>query len=293
MIEPLHARVRVNPEEIAKRRAAHWEGLSAETVQFTGKDPFDYQFQSSVHMLVVCHRAVRIGGETSIEGLPPSALRSFGRTLCLVPASRAYNGWFLPRVLPHTTYLYLDPQRVPVDPEAGLSKIEFAPRLFFFDRAVWETALKLCALVENPSDGSRLYADSLASVLAIELRRLQNGGNTYIPRISGGLAAWQERIVRDYMNEHLADDVSLRELSELAQLSPTHFSRAFKSSFGASPQRYQLQRRVERGKLLLADPRHSLSEISQACGFVFQANFATAFRKITGTTPSQFRRSIT
>lgn len=235
MVKPPDTRVSVSPEEIAKRQISHWDGLSAETVQFTGNDPFEYQYKSDRHLLVVCHRAMRFDGETSIEGLTPSALRSFGRTLCLVPAGRAYNGSFLPRVLPRSSYFYIDPQKIPVDPEIHSPETEIAPRLFFFDQAIWETAMKLCALIETPSASSRLYADALAAVLALEVLSLQSGTRIHLRGAQGGLAARQERIVKEYINEHLAEDISLGELSALAVLSPTHFSRAFKSSFGASP----------------------------------------------------------
>jgi AraC family transcriptional regulator len=66
-----------------------------------------------------------------------------------------------------------------VDPELSFAEIEFVPRLFFFDAALWDTVLKLKALIEIPGKRSRLYAEALSVVLAHELSRLN--GNAPFP----------------------------------------------------------------------------------------------------------------
>ena len=87
--------------------------------------------------------------------------------------------------------------------------------------------------------------------------------------IRGGLAAWQVRQARDFIEDRLAEDVSLAELARLTRLSPTHFCSAFKRSVGLPPHQYQLRRRIERAKALLADPDRSVSAI----GFVTSTSF--------------------
>jgi AraC family transcriptional regulator len=52
--------------------------------------------------------------------------------------------------------------------------------------------------------------------------------------------------VRDYVEVHLDKDLSLTALADIACLSPYHFSRSFKESAGVGPQRYVIQRRLER-----------------------------------------------
>jgi AraC family transcriptional regulator len=75
-------------------------------------------------------------------------------------------------------------------------------------------------------------------------------------------------------------------------LSPAYFSHAFKQSLGISPHRYQLRQRIEYAKTLLADPQRPVVEIALACGFGYVSNFTATFRKLTGTTPTQFRRGF-
>jgi AraC family transcriptional regulator len=286
------ARVTVDPEEIAKRRTASWRGVEAEIVQFTGNRSFAYQYRSPHHLFIACQRAFRTDGETHIDGLRPSTLRDFGRKMLFVPANHTFKGWFVPRVLPRTVYFYIDPAQLAVDAELDFSSIEFTPRLFFDDPALWATAEKLTQLIENGDSGSRLYAETLSAVLAVELVRLERGRPAPASLARGGLAAWQQRATCDYIEAHLAEDVALADVAAVAKLSPAHFCRAFKRSVGMPPHRFQLQRRIELAKTLLAERERPVLEVALACGFGFASNFTQAFRKLTGTTPSQFRKAL-
>jgi AraC family transcriptional regulator len=213
--------------------------------------------------------------------------------MLFVPADHGFKGRFVPRIPLRTTYFYIDPSRLAVDPELDFSSIAFTPRLFFDDPVLWSTAEKLIALIESPGEGTRLYAEALGAVLAVELVRLERGtpgASTAATR--GGLAGWQRRAACDYIEEHLAEDVALADLAAVAKLSPAHFCRAFKRSVGLPPHRYQLQRRIEQAKTLLADAETPVLNVALACGFGFSSNFTQAFRKVTGVTPREFRRGL-
>ena len=95
-----------------------------------------------------------------------------------------------------------------------------------------------------------------------------------------------------YIEEHLAEPISLATLAQLARLSPYHFSRVFKQSFGRPPHRYHTSRRIERAKALLAKPAQSVTEIGFTMGFSEASSFTAAFRRETGLTPSSYRRSL-
>ena len=134
--------------------------------------------------------------------------------------------------------------------------------------------------------------NALSIVLAHELMRLNDGPVQAEPVARGGLAGWQQKRVAEYIEAHVADDISLAQLAELARLSPYHFARAFKQSFGTPPHRSHTHRRVERAKLLLAEPALSVTEIGLKVGFSETSSFSAAFRKLTGSTPTSFRRTL-
>jgi AraC family transcriptional regulator len=89
-------------------------------------------------------------------------------------------------------------------------------------------------------------------VLAHELIRLNAGPPRIEDPMRGGLAAWQQRVIATHIDEHLAEQISLTTLAGLVGLSPYHFCRAFRQSFGTPPHRYHSSHRIERARTLLA-----------------------------------------
>lgn len=196
------------------------------------------------------------------------------------------------RTLSRYTYFDIDPHRLLVDPDLRFAETEFKPRLFFFNQALWETLQKLKSEAENPSAADHGYADALSIVLAHELLRLNKGPAAGRQRVRGGLAGWQKKRMVEYIEQHLSNEFSLSTLAKLAGLSPFHFSRAFKESFGLPPQRYQASRRMEKAKELLAQQDISVAQIGIQLGFSDTSSFSTTIHKHTGTTPTVYRRSL-
>jgi AraC family transcriptional regulator len=233
---------------------------------------------------------VRRNGETLVEGLPRSMLRDFKGRLTLVPAGCEFREWQETRIASRATYFYFDPAKMPAVPEdASSTTTPLAPRLFFEDRELWETAVKLTALMQGGSENRR-YGEALGTVLAHELVRLNTGKRRIGPPQRGGLAAWQQRAVTNYIEEHLAEQIPLATLSQLVRLSPYYFCRAFKQSFGIPPHRYHTHRRIERAKALLLETEDSVTDIALTLGFSETSSFTVAFRKTTGSTPTGYRR---
>src|SRR6202040_3657466 len=274
--------VDISPSGIVRRHSAAWSGLQVETVQLIRHKPFEYGFRAPCHLLIAAEVAERYDGETFLEGLPRSTLRDFTRKLTFVPAGHDFRGSQRPRALTRTTYFYIDPRGPLADPALRFGEIEFKPRLFFYDRGLWETALKLKLLVENPGSMQRQYAEALGIVLTHELVRINGEGALRGPVSLGGLACWQQKRVAAYIEENVADDIPLATLAELARLSPYHFSRSFKRSFGMPPHRYHASRRIERAKQLLADCKRSITAIALETGFSETSTFSAAFHRLTG-----------
>jgi AraC family transcriptional regulator len=129
-------------------------------------------------------------------------------------------------------------------------------------------------------------------VLTNELVRLNGDAARRGPASRGGLASWQQKQVAAYIEEHVADNIPLATLAELARLSPYHFCRSFKRSFGMPPHRYHANCRIERAKQLLTNRELSVTRIALDVGFSETSTFSAAFHKLTGQAPSHYRRNL-
>ena len=133
-----------------------------------------------------------------------------------------------------------------------------------------------------------------ASARTIEKRFLQEGGT--VGRLGlasrrGGLPPGALKRVQQYVEEHLAERVSIERLATIAGLSVFHFARAFRQSQGMTPHSYLLHRRIMRAQELLRATESPLSEIALVSGFADQSHLARHFRERVGVSPAIFRRS--
>jgi len=119
-----------------------------------------------------------------------------------------------------------------------------------------------------------------------------NAGQLLRTPVRGGLPPRVLRRVCEYIDRHVEENISIKDLAEVAGLSRFHFLRAFKQSQGMTPHCYVFQRRLEYAKRLLSESELSLSEVAVAAGFADQSHFARRFRRYVGTTPARFRWSL-
>jgi AraC family transcriptional regulator len=282
--------VEISPSDIAHRRLASWSAIQADNVNITRRETYEYSFHARRHLLIAYERAERDDGETLIEGLPKSTLREFNCKLSLVPAGHRFHGWQTPRVLTRVTYFYINSQDRSFHSRSGITQPTISPRLFFFDQAVWDTALKLKAEIENSQIWSREYAEALSLVLIQEILRLERTTSVSVKSLRGGLPVWRQKHVVEFIEEHLAEEISLTALARIADLSLYHFARAFTRSFEMPPHRYHMARRMDRAKSLLQRPALSVTQVGIQIGFRETSSFTRAFRRFTGLTPTEYRR---
>jgi len=97
------------------------------------------------------------------------------------------------------------------------------------------------------------------------------------------------RLVREYLDVHATEEVSLRALAEVSGLSMYRLVHAFRAHVGLPPHAYQVQRRVLEAKALLA-AGVSPAGVAALCGFCDQAHLTHRFRQYVGTTPGRYAR---
>ncbi|EFH83404.1 AraC family transcriptional regulator [Ktedonobacter racemifer] len=212
--------------------------------------------------------------------------------LVILPAGAPTN-WHLEREgeVRHL-HLYLSPtfiQEIATSADIYPDTVEFVGTLGIFDPQIESIALSLFSELRSDGLGGKLYVESLANILGIHLLRHHSSvKQPSLPR-SVGLDKVTLRRVSMYIEEHLAEGLSLSEIAAVASLSPYHFTRLFKASTSFSPHQYVIQRRIERAKLLLSTTNWSLTTIAHAVGFANESHLALHFKRLTGLLPSSYR----
>lgn len=160
------------------------------------------------------------------------------------------------------------------------------PRLRFSDDGIHELIGLLVDAVRDPDPSAQLYGDALVTAIAIRLFR----GKQAPAKGPAKLSPLQLSDALGFLETSLPARVDLATLAKLAGLSQSHYHRAFKASTGLAPYAWQLQARIERAKALLLDTCGSLEDVAEATGFADAVHFGRTFRKLTGATPSAWRR---
>lgn len=176
-------------------------------------------------------------------------------------------------------------------PELVRGGAHFEPRDAFSDPLISQIALAVANEIDNGfADG--VLADALNTALAVQVVRRFVDQSAIMLEPSNGLSRERLKRVRDYIETHLDDRLTLTDLAEVACLSPYHFSRSFKQAVGVGPQRYVMQRRIDRAKTLMRRTKQPLAMIAQEAGFSDQSHLTSIFRRETGVTPGRYRSEL-
>ena len=238
------------------------------------------------HVLVVHHANQTIQAERSMAGRRQAEYLDRGQ-IVIIPAQTPHqirwhgDGDF--------TLLLLDPLHLAQTAYESVSidRVEIMPQFARFDSLIYQLGLTLKA--EMAADGSdRIYAESLATLLAAHLIRHYSVWQQTLPSSDSGLSQQQLRLVLDFMRSHLSEELSLEVLTAVVQLSPFYFMRRFQQSTGSTPHQYLQQLRVAKAKQLLKQPGLTIADIAKQVGFHSDRQFASVFHKHTGVTPSTY-----
>ena len=135
-----------------------------------------------------------------------------------------------------------------------------------------------------------LFRHQLIDLLTTRLLAAHTGSPTTIQPVLGGLSPKVLLRAIERLRSDSDADVSLAALASDAGLSRFHFCRAFKESTGLSPHAWLRQHRLEQAMNMLRDTDASVVSVAAALGYASQTAFAAAFRKLTGETPSDWRK---
>jgi len=97
---------------------------------------------------------------------------------------------------------------------------------------------------------------------------------------------------KDLVDARYFEPISVADMAAAAGLSPAHFSRRFRQTFGESPHQYLLTRRLERAAALLRATDWTIAAVCMAVGWESVGSFTTSFRRMFGATPRAYRRAL-
>lgn len=183
-----------------------------------------------------------------------------------------------PALLQHIGQDWVNPDRIELKPQFMTQPDALIQGIFW--------ALK--EELESGGIGGYWLADSLKTALAIHLLR---NYCTTIPKLSShaeGLSPAKLAAVIDYIHAHLQQELSVKEIAAIAQISQYHFLRLFKQKMGITLHQYIVQQRVERAKELLQHSPLSVADIALRVGFCDQSHLSRVFKRVVGLTPKGF-----
>ncbi len=267
------------------KRDASWEGIKLSHYRFDAGDLPEHHHPD--HMITLA-LGQGCGGELRTAG----GLRARGQTkgsVCVIPSGHPFSAT-LKSPSEHLA-IYLDPSLVM---RAGFEfrtkgEIEVVERCSPNDAVIRSIGLALLAELNSEGPGGRLYAESLANVLAVHLLRHYTSSGADLQKFAGGLSGQKLRRVMALIADDYESDLSLADLAREAGMSTFHFAREFKRTTGSTPHQYLIKFRIDRAKSLLSESEMPLVEVSSRSGFSHQSHFTRLFRKLTGTTPQSYR----
>jgi AraC family transcriptional regulator len=163
------------------------------------------------------------------------------------------------------------------------------PRFAIRDPFLEQLALAVLEALRDGGSAGGLYVDTLAQMIAVHFARTSRPARKPSVRAGVGLAQPRLRRLVDYIEDHLAADVSLETLASVAGVSPVYLARLFKKALGHPPHRYVVLRRLERAKALLRESDNPIVDVALASGFSSQSHLSSWFMRLIGVSPAAYR----
>ncbi len=138
----------------------------------------------------------------------------------------------------------------------------------------------------------RVYLDGLTLAIASRLVARHSSLTNGVEQRNGGLTGYRLKQVLSFIEEQLAEDLSLEKIAAIAGISLSHLNSLFRGSMGMPVHQYVIQRRVERAKTLLLQNGLSITEIALEAGFAHQSHMARHMRRAHGLPPRAIKRLL-
>lgn len=164
------------------------------------------------------------------------------------------------------------------------------PQIFIHEPHIAALIDNMRAEVEAGCHSDSLYGEALCLALAAYLGSRYSSTRQPATAANHKFSPSQIRRLLDYIHAHVGNDFSLIGLANVAHLSPRHFCRLFRNTFGTTPHRYVVSERVDQAKQLLAARQLPIIDIAGLTGFASQSHFTEVFRRTIGVSPRRYQQ---
>jgi AraC family transcriptional regulator len=267
-----------------------WSGLQAAVCRLSSHSPMTEIAASDKDELCL-HLQGGVHLQRYANGQKQTEYSSSGG-LCLNP-KRTTIKYAWDGDVPTTMHLYLSPsllqqtiaQVSAIDPV----RVELISRFNVCDPLIYQLMLAMYAELETGGLFGQSYIEALGNALVLRLLRHYASIPLQPSLPAGRLSGQQIRQVRDYINDHLTQGVSLADMATSLGLSVSYFTHLFKEATGLSPYQYVIQCRIERAKHLLLDSTLTIAQVAQRVGFTDQSHLNRHLKRSLGVTPGYLR----
>ena len=237
------------------------------------------------HVITIQSAAHPVNLERSLDGRSWNGIYNTGSSF-IVPESVEHTA----QTSTETEFMVLSLEPSLVSPIAYESVdpdcVEIVSRLQEnFDPLIYGIGLAFKREVELDGIGGRLYIDALTTTLSVHLLHRYSARKPIFKEYIHGLSQYKLRRLIDYIENHMAENLSLAELAGEVGMSQYYFARLFKQSTGLTPHQYVIQRRVARAKKFLLQGKSSIADIALMVGFADQSHLTYHFKRLLGITP--------
>ncbi len=221
------------------------------------------------------------------------AIGTFRPGVVIIIPEGSSSRWDIPKPV-DVVQLYLPPATLKriADEANTATPTDLLERTGHPDPITSRLLLSAADSLESNAALDTLFRQQLTDLLATRVLAAHTGAQTTMQPTMGGLSPTALRRAIERLRSDSDADVSLAALASDAGLSRFHFCRAFKESTGLSPHAWLRQHRLEQAMNMLRDTDTSVVFVAAALGYASHTSFAAAFRKLTGETPSDWRKRM-
>jgi AraC family transcriptional regulator len=215
-----------------------------------------------------------------------------GTVSLLTHSTDSHWHWSVPIEVQH---LYISPSKVAeIASDAydrDIKQVELQDILRTDDATLINAMSTLIHEIDSGGLGGSLFVEAVTNQVCVHLLRNYAGELREAPQAKRGLSSTQARRVREFIEEHLDDNLSLADIAKVASISVFHLIRQFNETFGCPPYVYITHQRLDRARSLIEAGETPLKCIAATCGFSDQSHMTRLFRREFKMTPGEYRKN--